>query len=133
MAIYDTKIMFAINGKDVRSFRFQQPIWYSVSHCPIIWSCCLEIQTIRAIFMISHISACMLTMYMDSHPSSLVFSISIWFRCSCFSAISCSASDIIVLLLFIAMLSMISPSILSDQYACRFSAPQLWSMASCRI
>ena len=70
-------------------------------------------------FIISSMSAFMLAQYIDSYASSLVFCISMWFRCSCLSALSCSATGSIIILHFIAVLSMIGISSLNDQYACR--------------
>ena len=65
-------------------------------------------------------SAFMLIQYMDSHASSHVFSIPIWLKCSCFSALSCSASVIVnISLLFIAVPSVIVITSLEDQYGCR--------------
>ena len=49
-------------------------------------------------FTISSMSAFMLIQQMDSCASSLVFSGAMWFRCSCFSTLSCSDAGIIILL-----------------------------------
>ena len=62
----------------------------------------------------------MLTQYMDSLTSHLVFYMPIWSRCSCSSALSCSAAGIIILLPFIAIPSMAAVP----------SVSQLLSMAS---
>ena len=69
---------------------------------------------------ISSVSAFMLTQYMDSHASSIVFSLTLCFGCSCFSALSCIDASIIILLPFTLVLSVSVISSLNDQYACRF-------------
>ena len=73
---------------------------------------------------------------MDLFASSLVFSISMCFWCSCLSALPCSTVGIIVLLPFTAMQSMIAVSTLNDQYGSRSFCTsalvdgKLWSMRS---
>ena len=119
VVIYNTKIMPVINGKDVSSNRDPWHTWYLVRHCHICWSCCLKIQTSGAFSVIFPMSALMLNQYMNSYASSLVFSITMWFRCSCFSAFSCSTAGIIILLPFIAILSMIVIPSVNDQYGYR--------------
>ena len=65
-------------------------------------------------------SAFMLTYYMDLCTCSFVFSIPMWFRCSCFSVLTCSSVGIIITLPFIAMSSMTAFLSLDDQYRCMY-------------
>ena len=71
------------------------------------------------IFIVSSLSAFMLIQYIVSCASSCVFSIPMWFRCSCFSVLPCSTMGIFIQLPFITVTSMIAISSLNDQYACR--------------
>ena len=57
---------------------------------------------------------------MDSHASSLVFSMPIWFDCSWFSALLCSDLSTIILLPHMTIPSVIATSSLNDQYDCSF-------------
>ena len=52
------------------------------------------------------------------HASSLVFSMSMWFRCSCFSALSCSTAGIIIPLPSLQCHVMTAISSLNDHYGC---------------
>ena len=72
----------------------------------------------RGIFTVSFRLAFMLTHYMDSSDSCLVFSMAMLFRCSCFSTFSCNDADTITLLPFMAIPSITTISFLNDQYGC---------------
>ena len=126
VVIYYTKIMLIITSKDISAYRFPQPPCFFMWHYLIFCLCCFKVQAGGAIFTIPSVSALMLIQYIDSHASSLVFPIPIWFLCSWFSALSCSATGIILLLPLIAMHSMIVISYLIDDYGCKsFCIPAL--------
>ena len=92
--------------------------WYFVWHCFVLRPCWLQIKVWGVVFIVSSMSAFMLTQYLDSHASSLVFPIPTWFRCSCFSVLSCNDAGTIILLLFMAIPLVIAISSLNDQYDC---------------
>ena len=80
---------------------------------------CLKILVSGAIFY------CFLFLSIHVHPvyglmcQQPDLKIPVWFRCSCFSALSYSFVDMIILLPFIAVPSMIAISSLNDHYQCR--------------
>ena len=85
-----------------------------------IWLCHVH-QKVRQCFTISPMSVSNFSQYINSHASSLVFYITMWFRCSCFTASSCSTASILLLLLPpITMMSMIAISCLNAQHGCSF-------------
>ena len=78
----------------------------------------------------------MLTQYMDSYTSNLVFSMPMWLWCSCFSAFSLDDAGTIILLPFMAILSIIAISFsewpgwlqfLLDLILCRWPAASNYS------
>ena len=76
---------------------------------------------IGQLFTVSYMSAAfMLNQYIDLCASSLVFSIPLWIRGSCFSVLSYSIAGIIIILLFTAIPSMVAVSSVNDQYGCRY-------------
>ena len=69
------------------------------------------------ILIISSLLAFMLTQCKNSHASSFVFCMQMWFQCSCFSALSYTAAITVILLPFITIQSMMAISSLDEQYS----------------
>ena len=78
-----------------------------------------EKQDVEQFFTVSCMSAFTLICYMDSCACSLVLSMPMWFMYSWFNTFHWSDPDIIILLPFIVIPSVITISYLHDHYCCR--------------
>ena len=128
--------MLSINCKDVSLYIF---LWSHCFLCDTLLSFChvaWKSRHVGQFLIIPSVPAFMLTQYMDSCANSLVFSIPMWFRSSCLSALCCSAVGTIILLPFIAIPSITAILSLNDQNSCSsfcnlaFADGQLWSTSS---
>ena len=90
--------MLLIFCKDLRSCRFPQPPRCFMQHCFVFGHVARKSRHVGQFFITSSMLAFILTQYVDSHASSLVFTISMLFRCSYFITLSCAV--VLVLLSF---------------------------------
>ena len=105
--------MLLINWKYISTYRFPWLLWYLMWHCCVLRSICLEIKAHGAV-SVSSMWAFMLTQYIDSCTSSLVFFMAMWFMCSWFSALFYNDTGTISLP-FIVISSVIAISSMNDQ------------------
>ena len=112
----------AINGKHVNSERFPYHPWYFVWYCFVTGLCCLKIKTCREILPLSSMTVFMSIRYIDSYPSSLVFSMPRWFMCSWFNIFAWGDAGTIFLLPFMVIVLFIT--IVSPRH---IFAPPGWS------
>ena len=93
------------------------------------WSCCLKIQKSGAIFYNFICQHIVWIQCIDLCASSLVFSTPMWFRCSCFSALSL-ALQVLFFHLSLQCCLWLQSYLWITSIAAHFSVPQLWLMAS---
>ena len=118
VVICNINIILVVNCKDISPYRYPRLPWYLCDIALFLGCVDLKSKHMGKFLTFSSFSAFMLTQQMGLCASSLVLLMPIWFRCSCYSALSCNDVGTIIIILFMSYPPMIAISSQNNQYSC---------------